>query len=388
MDYRKIGKESLKTSIFGFGCMRFPLLKQADGSTDYGMIDEPEAIRMIRYAIDNGLNYLDSGYGYHHGNSEKVIGKALQDGYRDKVLLATKLPVWQTKKYEDFDRILDEQLSRLQTDTVDFYLLHALNEQNWHKVKDLGVLDFLEKARQSGKIRHIGFSFHDQLSVFKEIIDSYDWDICQIQLNLLDDHYQAGLEGMFYAAENNISVVVMEPLRGGALASQIPADIQDIWDQAVIKRSPAEWAFRWLSDFPQVSVILSGVSTMEQLQDNIRIFADAKPFSLTKHDKALIEQVQTSYRKKIKVGCTGCNYCMPCPSGVAIPDVFSIYNHAYLFDDMANSKKKYRDLIKQKKDAGRCVSCGRCEPLCPQNIPIIEKLAEAHKVLTASDPVD
>lgn len=378
MDYRTIGKDELQTSVFGFGCMRLPTLDLADGRH---AVDEAEAIRMMRYAVDHGVTYFDTAYPYHGGQSELVVGKALQDGYRDKVLLATKLPVWQVKRTEDFDRILDEQLQKLQTDHIDFYLLHSLQEQTWRKVKKLGVLSFLDRAKQSGKIRHAAFSFHDQLPLFKEIIDSYAWDMCQIQLNLLDDHYQAGLEGLHYAAERGIDIVVMEPLRGGALAQKVPPDIKAVWDQADTKRSPAEWAFRWLYQMPQVKVILSGVSTMEQLQDNIRIFADAKPGSMTDAEQELLSQVQNLYRQKIKVNCTGCGYCMPCPSGVSIPDVFRIYNEAYLYDDLESSRKSYQNLMKRSQDASQCVSCGHCEPLCPQNIPIIEKLAEAHEVL-------
>ncbi|NLO34993.1 MAG: aldo/keto reductase [Clostridiaceae bacterium] len=382
MDYRKIGRDQVATSLFGMGCMRLPLEVQPDGSKQYGKIDEDEAIRMIRYAIDHGVTYLDTAYPYHQGNSERVVGKALTGGYRDKVLLATKMPVWQVKKAADFERLLNEQLEKLQTTWIDFYLLHALNEDSWKKVKQLGVLDFLEKARQAGKIRHIAFSFHDQLPVFKEIIDSFAWDMCQIQLNLLDEHYQAGLEGMHYAADRGISIVVMEPLRGGALAQKVPQDIKAVWEQAPVKRSPAEWAFRYLTDYPQVSVILSGVTTMEQLVDNIRSFADAKPDSLTEQEKDLIGQVQTLYRDKIKVGCTGCNYCMPCPSGVSIPDVFRIYNQAFLYEDLEASRKQYQSLISKQHDASQCVSCGQCEPQCPQNIPIIAKLAEAHAFLS------
>jgi uncharacterized protein len=382
MNYRKIGKNNLRVSTFGVGCMRLPLTVHEDGSTDYGDINEPEAIRMIRYAVDHGVTYIDTAYPYHQGNSELVVGKALSDGYREKVLLATKLPVWKAKKPEDFDTLLNEQLEKLQTDHIDFYLLHALGEDTWEKVKNMGVLDFLDRVKTSGKIKHAAFSFHDELPVFKKIIDSYDWDMCQIQLNLLDEHYQAGLEGMHYAADRGISVVIMEPLRGGALAQKVPSDIKAVWDESAVKRSPAEWAFRWLANFPQISVILSGVSTMDQLKDNLRIFSDIQPDSLTDEEKSLIKRVQSLYQKKIKVACTGCNYCMPCPSGVAIPDVFRLYNQAFLYDDLENSKKRYAALMEKEKDASRCVECGQCEPQCPQNIPIIQKLAEAHEILS------
>ncbi len=377
MQDRTIGRDRLKTSLFGFGCMRLPLLVQPDGSTHHAQIDETEAIRMIRYAIDHGVTYFDTAYTYHQGNSERALGKALLDGYREKVLLATKSPSWQISRYEDFGHLLNEQLERLQTDAIDFYLLHSLNEEVWNKVRQVGALEFLDEAKKSGKIKHAGFSFHDQLHVFKQIIDSYPWDMCQIQLNIIDEHAQAGVEGMFYAAERDISVVIMEPLRGGALAQKVPADIKAVWDQAPVKRSPAEWAFRWLADFPQISVILSGVSTMEQLKDNIRIFSE-ETLTLTPEEKELIKQVQNLYQKKIQVGCTGCNYCMPCPSGVSIPDIFRLYNQAFLYDDFEGSKKSYLRLIENKSDASLCIACGQCESLCPQEIPIREKINEIH----------
>ena len=381
MQYRVIGRDHKKTSTFGMGCMRLPLLVKEDGTTQYEMVDEKEAIRMIRHAIDNGVTYIDTAYGYHGGNSERVVGKALLQGYREQVSLATKLPVWLVKTADDFDRLLEEQLTRLQTDSLDFYLLHALNSKTWENVHKLGVLDFLDRAKKDGRIKHAGFSFHDQLPLFKEIIANYPWDMCQIQFNLLDEHYQAGLEGLQDAAERGISVVVMEPLRGGALAQKVPTDIQKVWSESEIKRSPAEWAFRWLIDFPQVSVILSGVSNMEQLDDNLRIFADAQPNALLPEEQALIARVQDLYRQKIKVGCTACNYCMPCPHGVNIPENFRLYNQAYLYDDMPSSKKGYKRLAEKLADASCCVSCGQCEPLCPQSIPIISKLAETAGVL-------
>lgn len=382
MEYRKINQLDINVSAFGIGCMRLPLEVKADGSSDSSQIDQPEAIKMIRYGIDQGVNYLDTAYPYHGGQSELVVADALKDGYREKVYLATKMPVWQVEKSEDFELLLDEQLQKLQTDHIDFYLLHALNRSTWPKVKELGVLKFLDKAKADGKIRFAAFSFHDELPLFKEIIDSYKWDMVQIQFNILDTNYQAGLEGMNYAHDRGAMVVVMEPLRGGALAQQIPSDIKAVWNQAETKRSPAEWAFRWLADFPQIAVILSGVSTMEQLQDNLRIFSDTKPGIMSSHEKDLSAQVQSLYRSKIKVGCTGCNYCMPCPSGVGIPDVFRLYNNMYLFDSAEQSKKDYQNLIKNNRDATKCTECGQCEPKCPQNILIIEKLVEAHKALT------
>lgn len=383
MEYRKFGDLGFEVSIFGLGCMRLPLEVQPDGTTDPAKIDEQEAIKMIRYAIDNGVNYLDTAYPYHGGNSERLLAKALKDGYREKVKVATKLPVWLAESYEDFEKLLDEQLAKLEVEYIDFYLLHALSKDRWDKIKELGVLDFLDQAVAAGKVKYPGFSFHDELPVFKEIIDSYDWKMCQIQLNILDQDYQAGVEGMRYAASKGIPVVIMEPLRGGRLAHNVPEDVKALWDQAETKRSPVEWAFRWLYNFPEITVILSGVSTMEQLKDNLEIFSKSAPNSMDEKELELVRKVKELYDSKIKVGCTGCNYCVPCPSGVEIPRIFSIYNDYSIFGGAKEFKEMYKGLMNEGKDASSCVECGQCESECPQHISIIDKLKEAHEVLTS-----
>jgi predicted aldo/keto reductase-like oxidoreductase len=380
MQYRKFEKLGFECSTFGVGCMRLPLQVNPDGTTSSENINEQEAIRMIRHAIDNGVNYIDTAYGYHGGNSERLVGKALKDGYREKVKLATKLPVWLAKSYEDFDRLLNEQLEKLQTDHVDFYLLHALHKESWEKVRDMGVLGFLDKAVEDGRIKHAGFSFHDELPVFKDIIDSYDWKMCQIQLNILDENYQAGVEGLKYAGSKGIPVVIMEPLRGGKLAN-VSQDIKDIWNESETKRTPVEWAFRWLYNFPEVAVILSGVSTMEQLEDNLRIFDSAAPNCMTEQEMSLVKKVKAVYDSKIKVGCTGCEYCLPCPNGVSIPHIFSLYNEASMFGGEEGYQKRYSRLVTEDKDASKCIECGNCESACPQNLEIIEKLKEANEAL-------
>lgn len=383
MEYRPFRNLGFQTSILGIGCMRLPLQKQPDGTTDSAKIDEAEAIKLIRYGIDQGVNYVDTAYPYHGGNSEFVVAKALSDGYREKVKLATKMPVWEVKTAEDFDRLLNRQLEKLGTTWIDFYLLHALHQESWDNVRNLGVLDFLDRAKKDGRIRHAAFSFHDELPVFKQIIDSYTWDMCQIQLNILDENYQAGLEGMRYASERGIGIVVMEPLRGGALANRIPTDIQAVWNEAGQSRSAVEWALRWLANIPQINVILSGASTLDQMKDNLRIFAATKPHCLSEEELALVSRVQAMYKNKIRVNCTGCEYCLPCPAGVAIPDVFRNYNNSFLFEDFEGCAANYQKLAKDGKDASLCVSCGACESACPQNIAVMSKLIEAREYLTA-----
>lgn len=277
MEYRNFSKFEKPVSLFGIGCMRLPTVKKGNET----VIDEAEAIKMIRYGIDHGVNYIDTAYMYHGGQSEVVVGKALADGYREKVFLATKSPVWMVKEYDDFERLLNEQLQKLNTDYIDFYLLHALNKERWDFIKSINVFDFMEKARASGKIKYICFSFHDNYDAFIDIIDSYDWDMCQIQLNIMDMHEQATVKGLKHAGSKGIPVVIMEPLKGGKLAISATPEIEAIWSKADVKRTPIEWAFRWLYNFPEIAVILSGVSNMEQLKDNIRIFSDAKANCMT-----------------------------------------------------------------------------------------------------------
>lgn len=379
MQYRNFGKLGFQISTFGVGCMRLPLEKDAPDSSH---IDEAAATAMLRTAIDSGVNYIDTAYPYHGKQSEPLVGRALRDGYREKVKLATKLPSWLVKEPADFDRLLNEQLGRLGTDHIDFYLLHGLDSDRWENMKKNGVFDFIERAKKSGRIRYIGFSFHDELPVFKRIIDAWDWDMCQIQFNILDVNYQAGETGLRYAASKGIPVVVMEPLRGGSLVQHVPADVQKVWDEYPEHRSAAEWGFRWVCNHPEVTVVLSGVSNMEQTRDNLRIFEKALPNSMSERELELVGRVQAIYRSRIRVGCTGCEYCLPCPKQVNIPGVFRIYNNAGLFGLPADvTRPQYRKLIESRNDVSQCVRCGQCETKCPQHIEIRRRLREADAAL-------
>jgi len=375
MQYRNFTRDNIEISALGFGCMRFPILDK-----DSSKIDEEKTIEMVRYAIDNGVNYIDTAYNYHQGNSEYMVGKILKDGYREKVYLATKLPSWLIKSYEDFDKYLNEQLTKLDTEYIDFYLLHTLDKELWNNLKSLDVFKFIEDAKKSGRIKYIGFSFHDELDVFKEIIDSYDWDFCQIQLNYIDRDYQAGEEGLRYAYDKGISVVIMEPIKGGKLTN--PSDeIKSIWDLSKVKRTPAEWALRWVLNHEEVSLLLSGMTTLDQVKENIETVSNAYPNSLTEEEIKLIDEVTDIYNQRIKVGCTGCEYCLPCVENVQIPGIFQLYNDIYVFGTEEVSKRIYKSYMEKEKDASRCIECGNCESLCPQNIEIRKYLKEAHAVL-------
>jgi predicted aldo/keto reductase-like oxidoreductase len=373
MKYRDFGKLNWKVSALGFGAMRLPII-----GNDAAKIDEPEAIRMIRYAIDHGVNYLDTAYPYHRGNGESLVGRALEDGYRKKVKLATKMPSWLINSKQDMDKYLDEQLGRLRTKQIDFYLLHGLGGERWQKLAELDVLEWLEQKRDEEKIKYAGFSFHDEYEIFKKIIDSYDkWTLCQIQYNYMDSDYQAGTKGLKYAASKGLAVVVMEPIAGGRLAMKQPPEIEALWNEAGIKRTPAEWALQWVWNQPEVSVALSGMSTMEQVKENIQSANRSGPKTLTNKELQLINHVATKYKEFGFIGCTGCRYCMPCPEGVNIPQVISLYNEYWMKDKNDEIKKKYWEYITPESQAKKCARCGKCEELCPQKLEIREVLNRA-----------
>jgi len=378
MLYRTIGKSGDEVSILGFGCMRLPVIDQ-----DPTKINEELALPMLRRAIDAGVNYIDTAYPYHSssfevpGESEPFVGRALQDGYREKVKIATKLPPWLVESPDDMERILDHQLERLQTDCIDYYLLHALNKNFWSIMQQHGALDFLDKARASGKIKRAGFSYHEGPELFEPIVDAYDWDFCQIQYNYLDEETQAGKAGLEYAAEKGLGVVVMEPLRGGNLAGSLPEEAEAVFAGAAVKRSHVEWALRWIWNDPRVSTLLSGMTEAVQAEENLKIAAEAHAGTLTEDELARVNQVKQIYRSKQRVPCTKCGYCMPCPVGVKIPDNLSLYNEFYLFDS-DNSRflatALYNMTLPPEAKADQCTECGQCLEHCPQQIAIPDEL--------------
>ncbi len=376
MKYRKFKNINLEISALGFGCMRLPTRQNnAD-------IDEPLAIEMIRYAIDSGVNYIDTAYTYHRGNSELVVGKALKNGYRGKVKLATKMPVWDVEKHSDFERIFSEQLSKLQTDHIDFYLIHNLKKEWWHKVRDLGIHKWSEKSIADGRIGYLGFSFHDTYEVFQEIIDTYDgWTFCQIQYNYMNEEIQAGTRGLKYAANKGLSVIVMEPLLGGNLVSP-PEGIRVILDSAKKKRTPADWALQWLWNKPEVTLVLSGMSTMDQVKQNIESACSSEIGTLSQDELELILRVQKKYNEFNPIPCTKCGYCMPCPNGVDIPRNFELYNEAVVLDHFNLNRNIYHQVFPEEVRAGACIQCKNCEEKCPQKILISEWMPRVHKELS------
>ena len=380
MQYRQFGRLDWKVSALGFGCMRLPVI-----SDDHSQIDEPSAQEMVRTAIDHGLNYVDTAYPYHGGNSERFLGRALQDGYRERVRLATKLPCWLVETAADFDKYLNEQLERLQTDHVDFYLLHGLNAERWPHMRALGVLRWAEGAIADGRIRHLGFSFHDKTEVLQGIVDAYDgWTLCQIQYNYMDVENQAGTKGLQYAASKGLAVVVMEGLLGGRLVNP-PPQVQQVWDSAPRRRTPADWALRWLWHQPEVSTVLSGMSTLEQVRENLASADASRVGSLTAEELALVERVREAYKALCPIPCTNCKYCMPCPNGVNIPANFAAYNEGVMYNNPEQARDSYK-WIAEAERASACIACRECEPKCPQKILISEWMPVVHGVLAEGQP--
>lgn len=376
MNYRPFGHLDFQVSALGFGGMRLPIL-----GADATKVNEPLAVDMIRYAVDQGVNYIDSAYVYHGGNSERAIGKALKDGYRQKVKVATKLPCWAVKQPSDFDRLLNEQLSRLQVEHIDFYLLHNLKATLWPKVRDLGVREWLDKAKADGRIGHTGFSFHDGFDMLKEIVESYGgWTVCQIQYNYVNETVQAGTKGLQYAASKGLAVAIMEPLLGGCLANP-PEPIRAMFREARPDRTPAEWGLQWVWSKPEVSVVLSGMSAMAQVVENVASACRSAAGSLTDEELKVVGRAREQYEALSVIPCTRCRYCMPCPNGVDIPHNLQLYNDALVF--AGNQRILNRNLYRGLPETARaraCKACAECEEKCPQHIKVSEWMPKVDKM--------
>lgn len=373
MEYRNLERLGVSTSLLGFGCMRFPL--NEDGS-----ICEPEAEKMLDTAIKAGVTYIDTAYPYHNGDSEPFLGRVLKKYNRKDFFLATKLPIWNVKTLEDAKRLFQEQLDRLQVDYIDFYLLHCLDKEKWQTVLDLGLIPYFEEMKRQGKIRFFGFSFHDDYEVFETIATYRSWDFCQIQYNYIDTDIQAGDNGYALTEKLGIPLVIMEPVKGGSLA-QLPEDVTEPFKKARPDSSISSWALRWVASKPNVKVVLSGMSTMEQVEDNLHTFGNFEP--LTQKESELVSQVAYAIKKRTKNGCTGCAYCMPCPFGVDIPKNFRIWNDLSMYGNKEKAKQAFFQELDVSARADQCKKCGKCETVCPQSIAIRENLKAAAKELNA-----
>lgn len=371
MEYRSFEKLGIKTSLLGFGCMRFP--RKRDGS-----INRPKAEQLIDAAYQRGVNYFDTAYGYHDGKSEEFTGSVLEHYDRSTYFLATKLPCWLIHSLEDAERIFQEQLTRLQKDYVDFYLLHALNRGQFDRMVQMGILEFLDRLKKEGKIRYIGFSFHDDYEAFSYIINYREWDFCQIQLNYMDTDIQAGIKGYELTKQLNIPLVIMEPVKGGTLA-KLPSGAAKYFTAILPDKSVASWALRWVASLSNVKVVLSGMSNEKQVMDNLNTFDVFQPLSDT--ELKAVDSAVKVLKKRVKNGCTGCSYCMPCPFGVNIPSNFSIWNDYGMYRHPEETRWNWLNSIGDKEKAKNCIDCGKCEKLCPQGIKIREDLKKLQQEL-------
>ncbi len=371
MKYRKFGKLGIEGSAFGLGCMRFNGPASGDS-----IIDEGKAISLIRRAIDGGVNYIDTAYVYLDRTSEIVLGKALLDGYRERVTVATKMPMEKVHNREEMQALLDEELGKLQTDHIDFYLMHGINREKWEYFKSIGAPEFFDDMKKEGKIRYKCFSFHGSYDDFAYIIRDSDWDMVQIQYNFMDVENQAGTKGLELAGELGIPVVIMEGLLGGKLA-KAPDNVQALYDAFPVKRSAVEWAFRWLCNRPEIATVLSGCNEQEQIDENLRIFDTVEPGIMTPEELALMDDVRKAYISRTSIGCTGCRYCMPCPNGVNIPGIFAAWNAHSLYGAEPKNDWGFQNILKKGETPDRCVACGACEAACPQHLSIIQGLKDA-----------
>ena len=373
MKYRNFGKLGIQGSAFGLGCMRFNGAASGDS-----IIDEEKAISLIRRAIDGGVTYMDTAYVYLDRTSEIVLGKALQDGYREKVTIATKMPADLVHNREEMQALLDEELKKLQTDHIDFYLMHGIDKKEWEYFKSIGAPQFFDDMKKAGKIRYKCFSFHAPYEEFEYIINDWDWDMVQIQYNFMNEDYQAGTKGLELAGSLGIPVVIMEGLLGGRLA-KAPDNVQALYDAFPVKRSPVEWAFRWLCNHPQIATVLSGCNEEAQIDDNLRIFDTVEPGIMSEEELKLMSDVRDAYLSRMRIGCTGCRYCMPCPNGVNIPGIFAAWNDVSLYSADLAQHFGLNMIRKNGEGADNCVACGACEAACPQHLPVIDALQEAWK---------
>ena len=373
MEKRKMEKLGVETSLLGFGCMRFPTNAE-------GKIDREKAEAMMDKAIAAGVNYIDTAYPYHGGESELFVGEVMKKYDRESYYLATKLPLWAVHSLEDVDKLFNEQLGKLQTDYVDFYLRHAMNGGKWREMLKMGVVDRLEELKAEGKIRYLGFSFHDGYEAFEEIINYRDWDFCQIQLNYMDVNDQAGMKGYKLTEEKQIPLVIMEPIKGGMLANY-GGDIADVFHALDRDASFASFALRWVGSLPNVKVVLSGMSTMEQVDDNLKTFGDFKPMS--EEELATVDKVVNILNNRVQNGCTGCSYCMPCPAGVNIPKNFRIWNTYHMYQNYNAVKWNWETEMQDSERANKCIECGMCESICPQALQIREDLKRVMEDLEA-----